>query len=197
MNSNSALLITSAQFDLLHPMGGAWGLVGETVKKNDVVANLMKLTNAARSAGVPVLHSPIALDYAAMEGFEPLSVIQKLVVENKLLAKDSVGAGFIPELAPRPGDIVLAARQGFSSFWANDIDARLKALGTKTLYIAGMLSHACVESHARDATEKGYRAIVVRDGTAAAGAELLEASYKILSLHCWKLVTTEEAIGSW
>jgi len=197
MKSNIALLITSAQHDLLHSGGGAWGLVGETVTKNNVVPNLERLATAARKAGIPVIHSPIEFDYAAMSGFKPLSLIQKLVLENRLLAKGTPGARFVPELEPKPGDIVLTPRQGFSSFWGGDIGMQLKGLGIETLYIAGMLANACVDSHTRDAVENGYRPIVIRDATAAPGEAVLQASYTILALHASALVTTDEAIVSW
>lgn len=193
----SALLITSAQVDLLDPSGGAWGLVGPTVQQNDVVARLRRLVAAARASGVPVIHSPVAFDYAALRDFDPLCAIQNVIVTNRLLAQDSPGARFVPGLEPQPGDVALPPRQGFSSFWANDLDARLEARGIRTLYLAGMLAHACIMSHARDAVENGYAPIVVRDATAAASAELLEASYAILGLHCRALVTTDEAVAEW
>lgn len=197
MKSKTALLITSAQHDLLHPGGGAWGLVGGTVNKNQVVAKLERLATAARAAGIPVLHSPVELDYAAMGDFKPLSVIQKVIIESKLLAKGTPGARFVPELEPKPGDITLKPRQGFSSFWRGDLGGHLKALGVETIYIAGMLANACVESHTRDAVENGYRPVVIRDATAAPGDEVLQAALTILSLHASALVTTDEAIASW
>ena len=40
-----------------------------------------------------------------------------------------------------------------------------------------MLAEGCVESHARDAVENGYRPIVISDATASTSEELLAASF--------------------
>jgi nicotinamidase-related amidase len=73
----------------------------------------------------------------------------------------------------------------------------LKNLEVKTLFIAGMLAEACVESHARDAVENGYRPVIVSDAIGSTSAELLDASLKTLALHSANLMTTEQALASW
>lgn len=198
MKTKAALLLTSTQHDLLHPQGGAWALVKSTVTANAVVAHVQALASAARRLKIPVIYSPIAIDYRQpTPALEAPSAIHRLVFENKLLAKDGPGTAFLPELAPQAGDIVLPARAGFSSFWSNDIDRRLQALGVRQLYIAGMLAHACVESHARDAVEKGYQPIIAKDAIGAAGDELLEAALKILALHAHELADTATITQRW
>jgi len=197
MKSESILLITSAQNDLLDPTGAAWDFVRATVVKNDVPKKLIELARAARASGITVIHSPIQLDYSAMTGFEPLSAIQRVVLNNKLLAKGTRGSEFIAGLNIRSEDSVLRPRQGFSSFWAKTIQSELQRIGAHTIYIAGMLAEACVESHARDAVENGYRPIVISDAIGATSAGLLEASLLTLALHSSTMVTTEQAIISW
>jgi nicotinamidase-related amidase len=197
MKSESILLITSAQNDLLDPTGAAWDFVRATVVKNDVPKKLIELARAARASGITVIHSPIKLDYAAMTGFEPLSAIQQVVLNNKLLAKGTRGSEFIAGLDIRSEDSVLPPRQGFSSFWAKTIQIELERIGARTIHIAGMLAEACVESHARDAVENGYRPIVISDAIGATSPGLLEASLLTLALHSSAMVTAEQAIISW
>ncbi|HTI70525.1 MAG TPA: cysteine hydrolase [Candidatus Limnocylindria bacterium] len=197
MKSESILLITSAQNDLLDPAGGAWGFVRATVEKNRVPQKLIELTRAARASGIPVIHSPIELDYPSMTGFKPLSAIQQVVFDNRLLAKGTWGSGFLAGLNVGSQDSVLRPRQGFSSFWAKTIQSELERLGARTIYIAGMLAEACVESHARDAIENGYRPIVISDAIGATSTGLLEASLQTLTLHSSAMFTTEQAIVSW
>ena len=97
-----------------------------------------------------------------MTVFEPLSSIQSVIFENRLLEAGTEGAEFINEVAPSDKDLILPPRQGFSSYWANTIQSRLENLGVKTLLIAGMLAEGCVESHSRDAVEIG---ILVNENT--------------------------------
>jgi ureidoacrylate peracid hydrolase len=56
----TALLIIDPVNDFLHEDGAAWEMTKSTVKKNDVVAQLVRLAVGAREAGVPVLFGPMA-----------------------------------------------------------------------------------------------------------------------------------------
>jgi biuret amidohydrolase len=197
MKSESIRLITSAQNDLLDPAGGAWNMVRATVEMNNVPNKLNELIRAARASGIPVIHSPIELDYPAMASFKPLSAIQRVVLDNKLLAKGTRGSEFLASLDIQSKDSVLRPRQGFSSFWAKTIQGELERFGALTIYIAGMLAEACVESHARDAVENGYRPIVISDAIGATSPGLLEASLQTLALHTSALLPAEQAIASW
>lgn len=195
---HTALLLTSTQNELLHPSGGAWGLVADTVTKNNVVRNLVALLAAARLARIPVIYSAVAVDHATIPaGYEPTTVIQGLILQNKLFKPGTSGVEFLAELTPQPGDKVLPPRSGFSSFWSSNLHVLLKEQGVKRLYLAGMLAHACIESHARDAAENGFQPVVVRDAIGAAGEPLLAASIAILALHAKSLPTTEEVLTQW
>jgi nicotinamidase-related amidase len=195
MKNTHVLLITSAQNDLLSPKGKAWEMIRPTVEQNQVPTKLARLAEGARAAGMAVIHSPIAFDYTVMSGFEPLTTIQNVIIQNRLLAQGSPGAAFVAEAMPLPADRVLAYRQGFSAFWARTLQPELERLGARTIFIAGMLAEACISSHARDAAENGYRPVVVTDAIGATSLEQLQASLKMLSLHCHSLITTEEALG--
>jgi nicotinamidase-related amidase len=195
MTSDTVLLITSAQRDLLAPGGKAWPLVEASVLENRIPQRLAQLIDAARSARVPVIHSPVAIDHDALDGFRGLCAIQKLMLQERLVATGTPGSDWIAEARPKEGDVVLPPRRGFSSFWAGTLAPRLEELGARTIYIAGMLAEACVTSHARDAVENGYRPIVVSDAIGSTSLELLAASRLELGLHAHALKTTEQAVA--
>lgn len=197
MIENYGLLITSAQNDLLSPNGKAWGLTKQTVMKNGVADKLKDLIERARSVNIPVLLSPVSFDYSTLGDVAPLSSIQSVIIENRLLEADTFGSQFIEAVTPGEKDIVLPPRQGFSSFWSNTIQSHLNGLGVKTLFIAGMLAEGCVESHSRDAVENGYRPIIISDAIGSTSPELMDASLKTLALHSAELKTTEQVLDGW
>lgn len=190
----TVLLITSAQIDLLAENGKAWGFTKSSEKQNAVRRNLTTILKEARNRNIPVIHSPVAFDYELMKEVKPLNAIQRVIVQNQLLAMNSIGSEFIPEAQPMTGETVLAYRQGFSSFWAKSIQEHLEKLGTETIYIAGMLAEGCITSHARDAVENGYETIVISDAIGSTSLDLLEASVKMLSLHTSSIIKTEEFV---
>ncbi len=190
--NNSVLLITSAQVDLLSEKGKAWGFTQESIEKNKVRENLIKVIAEARKRNIPIIHSPVGFDYGIMKGYEPLNAIQSVIIQHQLLEINTPGVKFIPEAQPQKGDVVLPYRQGFSSFWAKSIQQYLEKMEVKMIYIVGMLAEGCVQSHARDAAENGYKPIVISDAIGSTSLDLLEASYKTLILHTAGVITTEE-----
>ena len=55
---NLALVITDPQNDFLSPEGVTWGVVGESVVKNNTVENIESLFRAAKGSGLPTFVSP-------------------------------------------------------------------------------------------------------------------------------------------
>lgn len=76
------------------------------------------------------------------------------------------GNAFKPEVAPRPGETVVAKRTN-SAFIGTDLEMRLRQAGHETLVIAGVLLHNSVEATIRMAGNLGFRAFVVSDATAS------------------------------
>lgn len=85
-----------------------------------------------------------------------------------LFAEDGRLADFHPDLQPAPHHHVLHKRTT-SSFASTDLHAQLQARAIKTLIIAGLMTHMCVSTAARDARQFGalsYNNIVAADACA-------------------------------
>ncbi|MDK1704139.1 cysteine hydrolase family protein [Serratia rubidaea] len=82
-----------------------------------------------------------------------------------LFAEGSVYAEFHQELQPTAQDAVIAKATP-SAFVATDLDAQLKKQGVTTLLVAGLMTHMCVSSTARDAVPLGYSVLIAGDATA-------------------------------
>jgi ureidoacrylate peracid hydrolase len=82
-----------------------------------------------------------------------------------------------PECDRRPGDLD-AVKSGASAFFPGrcDVHEQLQPLGIDTLLIAGTVTNICCESSARDATELGYRVVLVSDALAGHAHGLHEAT---------------------
>lgn len=74
-------------------------------------------------------------------------------------------AEFHRELQPTAQDAVIAKATP-SAFVATDLDAQLKKQGVTTLLVAGLMTHMCVSSTARDAVPLGYSVLIAGDATA-------------------------------
>nr|WP_231907076.1 isochorismatase family protein [Cupriavidus sp. D384] len=82
-----------------------------------------------------------------------------------VFAVDGETVGFQPGMVPRQQDVVLR-KETVSVFASTDLDRRLKAMGVKTIVVAGLMTHACVAGAARDAVPLGYHVVVASDASA-------------------------------
>jgi len=90
-------------------------------------------------------------------------------------------AQFWPEVAPRPGELVLVA-PSLSSFNTTDIERVLNNLGIKQLLIAGALTNRAVDLTAFDARDRGFEVIVAAEACVALTPELHASTLARLQL---------------
>ena len=80
-------------------------------------------------------------------------------------------------------------------FASTGLDGTLRNLGIETLVIGGVVTNRCVETTARDATDRGYRVILVDDGTAAFSQELQDMTMLSLMVSHGFVRATEEILA--
>lgn len=76
------------------------------------------------------------------------------------------GTDLDPRLVPAPGDIVVDKYRQ-SAFFMTDLDLILRRLDVRRVLIAGITTNVCVLATTKDASERDYETIVLRDLTAA------------------------------
>ena len=74
-------------------------------------------------------------------------------------------AAVIDELRPAPGDDFIT-KTTFSAFSSTDIETRLKRRGIGELVFTGLATSQCVETTARDASDRGFRVVQIEDAQA-------------------------------
>ena len=91
--------------------------------------------------------------------------------------EEGPGTKLWPELRWKAGDLE-AIKSGASAFFPGkcDLHDQLIPLGIDTLLITGAVTNICCESSARDATELGYKVIMVSDALSGHAHGLHEAT---------------------
>lgn len=136
-----------------------------------VVANTVKLLDAARSAGAQVVlvHVGFAPDFRdALQS--PVDEPMRATGERPPDWMD-----LLPDLKQQPGDVVIFKRQ-WGAFYGTDLDLQLRRRGLKTIVLCGIATEIGVESTARDAYERGYALVFAED--AMTGRTAHESSIK-------------------
>jgi ureidoacrylate peracid hydrolase len=81
---------------------------------------------------------------------------------SQVLVRDTWNTQTLDELAPTPGDLVVAKHR-FSGFFETDLDAQLREMGINPLILTGCTTSVCVESTLRDAFYRDYRCLLLTD----------------------------------
>ena len=135
-----------------------------------IVPRIASLIETARVAGIPVLHCRIASALA------DCSDVSRQHRDLHIFAPPgSREAEILDELRPAAGEVVLSKTCG-GVFNGTNIDTVLHNLGVDTLVVCGVVTNGCVENAVRDASDRGYRTILVEDACAALTPALHEAA---------------------
>jgi nicotinamidase-related amidase len=164
--------------DPAHPERGAdhpfYRRLAETI-----VPNQTRLLNAARAAGLNVVHTVIE---ALTRDGRDRSLDHKL--SDIFIPKGDLGGEVIDALAPRDNEIVLP-KSSSGVFNSTNIDYVLRNLSVRFLIVAGIVTDQCVDMAVRDAADRGYLVALPRDASAAYSEERHEAALRVLGGYSW------------
>ena len=104
-------------------------------------------------------------------------------------------AEVVPELDPKPGDFQIRKKH-YSAFNSTRLDAVLRELDVRRLYITGAWTEACVQHTVVDAFYLNYEIIVVRDAVSSPHREAHEYALNYMrQYHRAKIITSDQAIA--
>ena len=174
----TAVVLIEYQNDFTTQGGILHGAVSEVMEKTGMLAHTRDVVEAARGAGVTIMHAPITFT----EGYGELTKhpygILKGVVDGRAFVKGSWGAEITDELRPAAGDIVVEGKRGLDAFASTNLDFILRSKGITTIALGGFLTNCCVESTMRSGYENGYRVITLSNCVAATSVEEHENALK-------------------
>ncbi|MCB4823842.1 isochorismatase family protein [Roseicella aerolata] len=143
-----------------------------------VIEECARVIAACRAAGIPVIYlqngfSPDQREAPPTAPVWHKSNALKFMRTNEAHAGRLITHGtwdheILPELAPEPGDIVVA-KSRYSGFAGTGLEQILQARRVRTLLVIGVATNVCVESTIRDAYHREFFPVMVADATMAAG----------------------------
>jgi len=80
--NDTAVVVIDPQNDVLSEKGVSWGLVGDSVKENNTVENLVRLFRATKEQGFGVFISPHYL-YPTDQAWQFGGAVEKMMLEGK------------------------------------------------------------------------------------------------------------------
>ena len=96
-----------------------------------------------------------------------------------------------------PGDMTVETKKRLSVFYPTDLDFLLRNMDVRTVVLNGGFTDCCVLNAAFDASNLGYRVVVLRDLVRGTNADMEDAALKMVSLHLGLVVDAADLLAAW
>jgi len=176
-------------------------MLRDVAGEHGTVAAIARACNAARAAGVRVVHC-VAEERADRAGSKINSRLQSVSAKmagpgRTALEVGTAGAQVVPELGPHPDDIVVGRLHGITPFINTSLDQILRNLGVTTVIATGVSLNVGVLGLTMNAVDLGYQVVIPTDAVAGVpydyGQTLLANTFAMLAT----LTTVDDVINAW
>jgi nicotinamidase-related amidase len=170
---------------------GIVGIPGAPHPTASVVANCVRLVEAARRAGA----QPVLVHVGgSRDGADRVSpTVDQAWPGAAALPPD--WSDLAPELGSHPRDIVILKRQ-WGAFYGTDLDLQLRRRRLATIVLCGIATEFGVESTTRDAYERGYEQVFAEDAMTGRNAESHANSIARIFTRMGRVRRTDEIIAA-
>jgi nicotinamidase-related amidase len=157
--SDTAIVFTDPQNEVLSDEGGAWALIRESVNRNKTIENIDGIFRVAKQNGYAVFISPHYY-YPTDDAWQFRDPLGAVMHKGKIFARSSPfsldgfpgsGADWLDRFKPyiEDGKTVVVSPHKIYGPQSNDLVLQLRKRGIGKVICGGMLANMCVEAHLR------------------------------------------------
>lgn len=192
----SALLVVDMQNGFCDEQGSFAGLGFDVAPLKAAVPGCRALVEGARAAGVPVVFTRFVYQPGYVDAGVVSNELLPAIKDHKCLTAGSWDADIVDELAPRPTEVVID-KSRYSSFYGTRLEPVLTSRDVRSLVICGVTTNMCVETTARDASQRDYRTFVVEDATGEFDPDRHHHALKAIAFGFGWVVPTSDVLAAW
>jgi ureidoacrylate peracid hydrolase len=155
-----------------------------------------RLAAAAREAGVRVIYTQYVYQDGVADGGVVVDEIFPALRDVNLCVEGTWDAEIIESMKPQKGDFIVKKNRP-SAFYSTSLESYLRSTKVENVVICGVTTNMCVETTARDASQRDYRTFVVSDATGEVEQDRYDVALKSLGFLFARVMTVNEVLDSW
>jgi biuret amidohydrolase len=165
--------------------------------RETMLPNLARLVNAARRAGVEVVHATYARRPDGKGSNHNARLFAGVDKSPVKLLPGSDAVQVVPEVGVRPTDVVLTRSHGLNPLSGTDLDAVLRNLGVTTIIATGVSVNIAITNLVMEAVNLGYDVVLPRDAVCGVPADYADAVIDNTLQLLATVTTVDELVGLW
>lgn len=173
-------------------------------RAREIIAPIDAFHDQARRLGVPVIHVRSVLRTGGIDDVAGLKAAWRLVFP--------LHVGDIPnahehaiegtrwtefETRVEPDDLVVSTKKRLTAFYPSHLGFLLRNMRVGTVILNGVMTDCCVLNTAFDASNLGYRVVVLGDLVRGTDQEMEAAALKMVSLHVGLVKDSADLLKAW
>lgn len=176
-------------------------LVNNIFNKEEFLTNLKAIIESAREREVAIIYTkitPLPTDYNS--SWSIYTTMKRYGIDDpaklpQFMKPGTADADIHADVTPSDKDMIINKHTA-SIFIGTHFEYMLRNKGIDTIVFTGISTELGIDSNARDASNRGFYPVVVKDCVSSRDKEMHEASLKILSRLCI-VVSSAEVIEGW
>lgn len=194
--TRSVLLLMDFQNYGLHP-DGYWAKrdpdLMSRIRSSKVLENAGVALTAARTAGMPVVH--VVNRWRPGHGdLNPSMPMFADRIGSDIAVEGTWGAEIVDELQPLPTEPVVAKRS-VSALTGTELPRLLTLIDARTLVLTGIATNFVVEGTAREAADRGYDVVVIKECCETYADDAQRVSLELMAM-LGAVISLQEFVGS-
>jgi nicotinamidase-related amidase len=163
----------------------------------EMIPNLARLAEAARAAGVRVIHATAANqpdNWGANTNARLFLGVRKSPVK---IVQGSDAAEPISEVGPEDNDIVIGRQHGLSPFEGSEIDSLLRNEGIRTIVLIGVSVNVAILNVTFDAVNRAYEVVIPRDAVTGTPLDYVDQVFRHTLGYVATVTDTDAVVAAW
>ncbi len=175
----TALIVVDSKNDFISEGGKAWPLLSAVMEEVGTIANMKRVLEAGRAAGLHVMHAPMETQPWDYVPWQHANISHQQMGHAQLFQAGTWGAEFHPDFAPAEGEVIATPHKTFDALHGTDLGTQLRQRSVERIILCGLTTNTCVDSTGRDATEQGFEVTFVSDAVATFSMEMHKATIEL------------------